>query len=448
MFASLDIMENAGLLDHIIEAASHGDEFDAEWIDAGNAAVARLADAAEKNRADLVLGTLDSISGAWFRRDAAPSMKVWLQRRTGMDGAEAARIIHYANLLRRLPQLEAALRQRQTTIGHVAELAAMATEPRENSLQRFAEQLVCGAVDFGVEEYRRLCQHWAALTDEHLAEPTASDAGWFTLQPTLFGEADVRGHLTADQANAVGEALNSANGPDPADAPVQRTLRQRNADALADMATSFLGGGTSGPTAGPPPDHKAGDAPPSPRRGVRPTGIVLIGLDTLVDHSPSHDTLDGPQFTLTSLQRDLLGQGPLPRAVAELLTCDSALRRLVVDPDGQPLDLGRATPTVSGSQRHALVVRDRGCMFPHCDRPAHWCDAHHLQHWARGGPTDLGNLVLLCRFHHRLIHGPDWDLERHPVTGVVTAIRSDGAIYRRDRWGCVLPDTRGDPPLS
>jgi hypothetical protein len=70
----------------------------------------------------------------------------------------------------------------------------------------------------------------------------------------------------------------------------------------------------------------------------------------------------------------------------------------------EPLDVGRKTPVVSPALRRALIVRDRGCRFPGCDRPHAWCDAHHVRHWADGGPTALTNLVLLCRRHHRRIH--------------------------------------------
>jgi HNH endonuclease len=68
------------------------------------------------------------------------------------------------------------------------------------------------------------------------------------------------------------------------------------------------------------------------------------------------------------------------------------------------LEVGRATRVVSPAQRTALAVRDGGCVFPGCDRPPAWCDAHHLRHWLHGGTTDLANLVLLCRAHHRAVH--------------------------------------------
>jgi len=74
---------------------------------------------------------------------------------------------------------------------------------------------------------------------------------------------------------------------------------------------------------------------------------------------------------------------------------------------------------VSPGLRRALAARDRGCVFVGCDRaPAH-CDGHHITSWLDGGPTDLDNLVLLCRVHHRLVHDGGWRLRRDD-DGVVT----------------------------
>jgi HNH endonuclease len=73
-------------------------------------------------------------------------------------------------------------------------------------------------------------------------------------------------------------------------------------------------------------------------------------------------------------------------------------------PPRQPLDLGRTTRVISPAQRRALAVRDGGCVVPDCTRPLAWCVGHHLVHWLEGGPTDLANLALLCRAHHRAVH--------------------------------------------
>jgi hypothetical protein len=97
----------------------------------------------------------------------------------------------------------------------------------------------------------------------------------------------------------------------------------------------------------------------------------------------------------------------------------------------QPLEVGRATRVVQPAQRAALAVRDGGCVFPGCDRPLSWCDAHHLWHWIDGGPTDLGNLAMVCRAHHRRVHEEGWQLTRGPdgrFTATLTGRRSRTAI--------------------
>ena len=107
------------------------------------------------------------------------------------------------------------------------------------------------------------------------------------------------------------------------------------------------------------------------------------------------------------------------------LACDAAISRLVRGPGSEPLDLGRRTPVVPASLRRVVVVRDRGCRFPGCDRPQSWCDCHHVAHWADGGETSLSNLVLLCRRHHRAVH------ERFGVRmadGMPVFVRPDGTI--------------------
>ena len=82
-------------------------------------------------------------------------------------------------------------------------------------------------------------------------------------------------------------------------------------------------------------------------------------------------------------------------ATAERLACDAATVEMQHGPDGQVLDVGRKTRTISPALRRALAARDRLCRFPGCQ--AHRCDAHHIRHWAHGGTTALDNLVLLCR---------------------------------------------------
>ena len=92
----------------------------------------------------------------------------------------------------------------------------------------------------------------------------------------------------------------------------------------------------------------------------------------------------------------------------------------------QPLDIGRSTRTVPPHLRKAVIQRDKHCQFPGCYQPPSRCDAHHLIHWSQGGPTSLGNLRLLCKFHHLVvIHRWGWKLTCHP-DGTTTATAPDG----------------------
>jgi hypothetical protein len=168
---------------------------------------------------------------------------------------------------------------------------------------------------------------------------------------------------------------------------------------------------------------------------------VTVDLDTLLGHSGA-------------VGGDMGWAGPLDPEACRRLACDGAVTRVLVSrqpasdaqdragaggPTGelkglqarlraavallppvlggapsQPLEVGRATRVVHPAQRAALAVRDRGCVFPGCERPLAWCDAHHLWHWVDGGPTDLSNLALLCRAHHRAVHEGGWRLIRGP----------------------------------
>jgi hypothetical protein len=80
--------------------------------------------------------------------------------------------------------------------------------------------------------------------------------------------------------------------------------------------------------------------------------------------------------------------------------------------DGSALDVGRKTRTVPPALRRALTHRDRSCRFPGCGLK--FCDAHHIEHWAQGGETKLENMLLLCKFHHRLVHEGGIRVEKLP----------------------------------
>jgi hypothetical protein len=107
---------------------------------------------------------------------------------------------------------------------------------------------------------------------------------------------------------------------------------------------------------------------------------------------------------------------PLRPETARRLACDASVVR-ILERDGRPLSVGRRTRSVPPALRRALRSRDATCRFPGCGQ-GRFLHAHHVDHWARGGPTDLANLIHLCAFHHRLVHEGGYTIDRDSRGGV------------------------------
>jgi hypothetical protein len=88
---------------------------------------------------------------------------------------------------------------------------------------------------------------------------------------------------------------------------------------------------------------------------------------------------------------------------ARRITCDASIVPLIVNGDGEVLSIGRKRRAVPTGLRRALRQRDKRCRYPGCPNDR-FVDAHHVEHWGHGGETQLDNLLILCRRHHRLLH--------------------------------------------
>jgi hypothetical protein len=141
-------------------------------------------------------------------------------------------------------------------------------------------------------------------------------------------------------------------------------------------------------------------------------------LVEIITHGGKHDV----QLQVTSSVETLLGlvgaQGaemefslPISSKTVERWACDCSVTRVLMQ-DSMVIDVGRAKRVVSGPTKRALHARDGHCLWPGCERPPSWSDAHHLVSWIHGGPTDLDNLVLLCHRHHRLVHEGNWQIAK------------------------------------
>lgn len=137
------------------------------------------------------------------------------------------------------------------------------------------------------------------------------------------------------------------------------------------------------------PQLLGGDEPPAVR--------ILVTRDDLASAPGGVAFIDGQT-------------APVSIATVERHLCASGSQRLEFDGIGRPLDVGRASRLFTRRQRRALAARDGGCMFPGCERPTSWTEAHHIKHWVRDrGGSDIDDGILLCRHHHRLVHDQGWE---------------------------------------
>ncbi|WP_169734276.1 HNH endonuclease signature motif containing protein [Hamadaea tsunoensis] len=151
----------------------------------------------------------------------------------------------------------------------------------------------------------------------------------------------------------------------------------------------------------------------------RADALTFLCAQALADGELPRSGGERPQLVVTlswEQLREQLGHGLLdtgdlltPETVRRL-ACDAQIIPAVLGGDGRVLDVGRARRLIDGSLRRALVLRDRGCAWPGCDRPPRWCEGHHVVSWSDGGPTSLDNSVLLCGHHHREIHRGAWQV--------------------------------------
>ncbi|MEV6965423.1 DUF222 domain-containing protein [Hamadaea sp. NPDC051192] len=292
--------------------------------------------------------------------------------------------------------------------------------------------------------------------DLERAERSAYDRRDFTLIPYGEGEYRVRGILDSEMAAIVRTALDPLSGPRKpaptaaaaaglADAPDAAGGFNAPGGAGADTTGGFtMAGGTAADGTGACADASCAGAGrgADAADGGRITARVLPGepdlrsagarrADALVEvcqrimnggELPDNGG-EKPHLTVTlpwaALQAKvgagLLDTGDLltPEAVRRL-ACDAMIIPAVLGGDGQVLDVGRARRLIDGPLRRALVLRDKGCAFPGCDRPPQWCHGHHIRSWADGGDTCLANSVLLCGFHHREIHHGHWEARMRP----------------------------------
>ena len=182
----------------------------------------------------------------------------------------------------------------------------------------------------------------------------------------------------------------------------RRTAKQRRADALVEAV------------------HHAMSVGSLPRRnGVRP-------------HISVNTTIEGLKGEIGGAVSHLENGMPISSKTVQRLACEGSLHR-VLKADSVVVDVGRATRSVSPSQWRAIKARHRTCSFTECDRPINMTSPHHIEFWARGGRSDLPNLIPLCYHHHRLVHEGGWQVIR--AGEGVKFIQPERPVLIKRRWG-------------
>jgi 5-methylcytosine-specific restriction endonuclease McrA len=348
--------------------------------------------------------------GGW--NSGFSSCAAWLGWRVGLDLGAARERVRVARALGTLPRLSEALARGELSYAKVRALTRVATPETEARLLAVGRAGTAAHIERIVRGWRRVDRQAEArqATRQH------ADRGLHVYLDE-DGTVLVRGRLTPEIGALLIRALDaaretlyqrtrSAPGPaaaDPVMAPPTRA--QQQADALALLAETAL-------------HHEIDPGAPGERYQV----VVHVDAAVLADpEQPGQSVLEEGSHVSAETSRRL--------------ACDASRVVMRHDEEGRLLEVGARTRTIPPALRRALLHRDRSCRFPGCH--VRVGQGHHVRHWAQGGPTTLGNLVLLCRRHHHAVHEEGYRVSRGP----------DGTLDFRRPDGRPLPEVPPTAPV-
>ncbi len=334
-------------------------------------------------------------AGGWHDTGAL-SCAHWLAWRVGWDPATAREKVRVARALGTLPAIDEALRTGRLSYAKVRALTRVATPETEAKLLEMA-MFATGA------QLERLCRGYrSVLEDQRAPKPEERSVrlrqlpgGMIKLELVLEpDEADLilravdrarEVHAERAKASQAPAALAPAAPAEAADVSAEATRWPSRADGAVTIAESFLAGHTV-----------------TGNGGERFQVMVHLDQEVLGSDGAWSATLeDGSRVSSETLRR---------------VACDCGL--VAVGHDGEALNIGRRTRSIPPASRRALMLRDHGCAFPGCAH-TRFVHAHHIEHWLHGGTTSLENLVMLCTFHHHLVHEGGWTIAADAAGGLV-----------------------------
>ena len=394
-------MSNARLADEITELAAHINAATCRWLEL----------IAEFDRRE-----------AWVDW-GVKSCAHWISWRCALAPGAAREHLRVARRLADLPLVRAAFGRGELSYSKVRALTRVERVEDETSLLEMAEDATAAQLEQIVREYRGLvaAEDAQRAHEERAVSLVQQPDGTWSLRGTLTAED---GAVLARALDAARDALRAEEREDvPAGTPAEAAdpWAASNSDALVLLGETLLARG---------PGERTG--------GDRYQVVVHVDAGALAG------SRDG------AVRASLADGAPIAPETARRIACDASVVAMA-ERDGRPLSVGRKTRSVPPALRRALNRRYPCCRFPGCTQ-RRGLDAHHIEHWARGGATALDNLVLLCRHHHRLVHEGRFALEQRgggelvfrtpggqPLPAVPRGRRGDCDVLRRR-----APHIRGD----
>ena len=333
-----------------------------------------------------------------------------LKRKSRLSGRDAKRMAKVAERLPDLPKVAEALAEGEITVDHAKAMADAADKVGPKVVDS-DPTLLEEATRSGPDGFARKARDWSneklieAGIDILERQRRAREAKLWVDKRSGMGMIFAK--LPAAQFAHLQQAADahylellrrdSGDGRHP---DRVRTPAQRMADVLfelltnLDPATGEILGGNAGP------------------RAKASTQVIVVAEQGVVDGTSPHGRCE------------IIGVGPVPREILRTLSPDTELAGLIYDRAGRPLWLGRNQRLANAAQRLAVAVRDGGCF--QCGAPMHRCELHHIQEWHRDrGPTDIGNLVAVCRRHHKWLETGNLVVRPDP-NGGYQAVPRDG----------------------
>lgn len=342
-------------------------------------------------------------SEAWAN-DGSATPAGRLARETGVSGREARERVKVAGLLvTTMPLTRAACEE----LGWPkVRLLANAVDARTAEAFTVHEEiLVEDARRLSVDQLAILLAHWRRLVDQDGANADADskhEGDYLQIAESFGGVGFVKGRFSAEATAIIRSVLDTIADELHRSERREQTEAKLRGEEPAPMRSSS--------------ERAAAAALEMAKRAAAATAAVEDGVAVAPARPLVLVTIDADLVgeSIRIVRARLASGAPLPLADAERLACDATVARVVTKDGVVPLELGRSVRDPSEGQRRALSAIWSTCAHPSCDRPFAWCELHHVQHWERGGHTDVGWLLPLCSKHHHLHHHGVFEIERRP----------------------------------